>query len=67
MWNLEERRLHTVIRDAHDAPLTCLHFFPGEPLLMSAGGDNALKQWLFDQVGLCATLATLCGALALAA
>lgn len=29
MWNLEERRLHTIIRDAHDAPVTQLHFFPG--------------------------------------
>ena len=25
-----------------------LHFFAGEPRLMSAGADNALKQWLFD-------------------
>ncbi|CAK0785298.1 hypothetical protein CVIRNUC_008505 [Coccomyxa viridis] len=48
VWNLEERRLHTIIRDAHDAPVTQLHFFPGEPRLMSAGGDNALKQWVFD-------------------
>ena len=29
VWNLEERRLHTIIRDAHDAPVTQLHFFPG--------------------------------------
>jgi U3 small nucleolar RNA-associated protein 21 len=46
IWNLEERRLHTVLRDAHDAPLTALHFFAGEPRLMSAGADNALKQWV---------------------
>ena len=25
-----------------------LHFFPGEPVLMSSGGDNAVKQWIFD-------------------
>lgn len=48
VWNLEQRRLHTIIRDAHDAPLLALHFFPGEPRLMSAAGDNTLKQWLFD-------------------
>lgn len=29
VWNLEERRLHTLVRDAHDAPLATLHFFPG--------------------------------------
>ena len=91
VWNLEQRRLHTLIRDAHDAPLSSLHFFPGawtraqvagrcwllsllrcllagtarppargltcppapyagEPLLMSAGRDNSLKQWVFDSV-----------------
>ena len=29
VWNLEQRRLHTLIRDAHDAPLVSLHFFTG--------------------------------------
>jgi U3 small nucleolar RNA-associated protein 21 len=40
--------LQTVLRDAHDAPLTSLHFFAGEPRLMSAAADNSVKQWLFD-------------------
>ena len=44
VWNLETRRLQTVVRDAHDAPLLSLHFFPGEPRLMSSAGDNSLKQ-----------------------
>lgn len=48
VWDLEQRKLATVLRDAHDAPIVSLHFFPGEPLLMSAGADNALKQWVFD-------------------
>ena len=48
MWNLEAGRLHTIIRDAHDAPVTALHFFAGEPRLMSAAADNAIKQWVFD-------------------
>ncbi len=25
-----------------------LHFFPGEPLLMSAAADNSIKHWVFD-------------------
>ncbi|EIE21950.1 WD40 repeat-like protein [Coccomyxa subellipsoidea C-169] len=50
VWDLEKRRLHTIIRDAHDAPITTLHFFPGEPRLMSAGADNAIKQWVFDAI-----------------
>lgn len=44
----QERRLHTVIREAHDAPIVALHFFPGEPLLMSSGADNALRQFVLD-------------------
>ena len=44
VWDLEKRRLQTIIRDAHDAPLLSLHFFPGEPRLMSSAGDNSLKQ-----------------------
>jgi U3 small nucleolar RNA-associated protein 21 len=48
VWNLEERRLHAVLPDAHDARLLALHFFPGEPLLMSSAADNAIKQWVFD-------------------
>jgi hypothetical protein len=40
--------LQTVLRDAHDAPLTSLHFIAGEPRLMSAAADNSVKQWLFD-------------------
>ncbi|GFR50668.1 hypothetical protein Agub_g12918, partial [Astrephomene gubernaculifera] len=48
VWHLEGRRLHTVIRDAHDAPLLSLHFFPGEPLLMSSAADNSIKHWVFD-------------------
>ncbi|KAI8469981.1 MAG: WD40-repeat-containing domain protein [Monoraphidium minutum] len=48
VWNLAERRLHGLLRDAHDGPLLALHFFPGEPLLMSAAADNSVKQWVFD-------------------
>lgn len=29
VWDLEGRRLSTVIRGAHDAPLSSLHFMPG--------------------------------------
>jgi U3 small nucleolar RNA-associated protein 21 len=48
VWNLGSRRLHALLRDAHDAPLLSLHFFPGEPLLMSSADDNSIKQWVFD-------------------
>lgn len=48
VWNLEKRRLSAVLRQAHDAPLCALHFFAGEPRLMSAAADNSIKQWVFD-------------------
>lgn len=48
LWNLEERKLQCTLRDAHDAPIVHLHFFAGEPVLLSAGDDNALKEWIFD-------------------
>ena len=25
-----------------------LHFFPGEPVLMSSAADNSIKHWIFD-------------------
>ena len=48
VWNLKERRLHTIIKGAHAAAVTHLHFFAGEPVLMSSGADNAVTQWIFD-------------------
>lgn len=34
VWDLEQRKLQTVIRDAHDAPIVQLHFFPGARMCM---------------------------------
>ncbi|OQR88110.1 hypothetical protein ACHHYP_07540 [Achlya hypogyna] len=50
LWNLETQRLETTIYGAHEAPLASLVFFPNEPLLLTAAGDNALKIWIFDQM-----------------
>lgn len=48
VWNLQEKRLHATLKSAHDAAITSLHFFKGEPLLISSGFDNSLKEWIFD-------------------
>uniref|UniRef100_A0A2P2KH70 Uncharacterized protein MANES_18G125600 n=1 Tax=Rhizophora mucronata TaxID=61149 RepID=A0A2P2KH70_RHIMU len=48
IWNLEKRRLQSVIRDAHDSSIISLHFFANEPVLMSASADNSIKMWIFD-------------------
>ncbi|KAJ8492909.1 hypothetical protein OPV22_014630 [Ensete ventricosum] len=48
IWNLEKRRLHSVIREAHDGAIISLHFFANEPVLMSSAADNSIKMWIFD-------------------
>ncbi|KAK9293293.1 hypothetical protein L1049_021285 [Liquidambar formosana] len=48
IWNLEKRRLQTVIREAHDSSITSLHFLANEPVLMSSSVDNSIKMWIFD-------------------
>ncbi|THG00750.1 hypothetical protein TEA_025575 [Camellia sinensis var. sinensis] len=48
IWNLEKRRLQSVIREAHDSSIISLHFFANEPVLMSSSVDNSVKMWIFD-------------------
>ncbi|KIL69996.1 hypothetical protein M378DRAFT_184349 [Amanita muscaria Koide BX008] len=49
IWDLNESgRLLHMIRGAHDAPITSIEWVPGQPLLISAGEDNSVKQWFFE-------------------
>lgn len=48
IWNLEKRRLQSVIGEAHDCSIVSLHFFANEPVLMSSSADNSIKMWIFD-------------------
>ncbi|CAN4110308.1 unnamed protein product [Withania somnifera] len=48
VWNLEKRRLHSVIKEAHDSSIVSLQFFANEPVLMSSSADNSMKMWIFD-------------------
>ncbi|CAI5514351.1 unnamed protein product [Closterium sp. Naga37s-1] len=43
VWDLTNRRLHSIIPDAHDGRVAALSFLVNEPLLLSAGADNSLK------------------------
>ncbi|CAK9109549.1 WD repeat-containing protein 36 (T-cell activation WD repeat-containing protein) (TA-WDRP) [Durusdinium trenchii] len=49
VWDLQEKRLAFTVRDAHDGAVTKVSFLAGEPLLVTAGIDNALKIYIFDQ------------------
>ncbi|EPS64844.1 hypothetical protein M569_09935, partial [Genlisea aurea] len=48
IWNLEKKRLQSVIGEAHDSCIVSLYFFAREPVLMSSGADNSIKMWIFD-------------------
>ncbi|KAK8615208.1 hypothetical protein V6N13_068989 [Hibiscus sabdariffa] len=48
IWNLEKKRLQSVIREAHESSIISLHFFANEPVLMSSSADNSIKMWIFD-------------------
>ncbi|KIK59596.1 hypothetical protein GYMLUDRAFT_85896 [Collybiopsis luxurians FD-317 M1] len=49
IWDLNEggRLLH-MVRGAHDGAISALEWVPGQPLLITSGEDNSVKQWLFD-------------------
>ncbi|KAJ7174015.1 Utp21 specific WD40 associated putative domain-containing protein [Mycena crocata] len=49
LWDLNAggRLLH-MIRGAHDGAITAVEWVPGQPVLISSGEDNSVKQWLFD-------------------
>ncbi|GMF40092.1 unnamed protein product [Phytophthora fragariaefolia] len=50
VWNLQTKRLESVITDAHDGAVVSLQFLANEPLLLSSGTDNSIKLWIFDHL-----------------
>lgn len=49
VWNLDTCHLISQVREAHkQCAVAALHYVPGEPLLISSGSDNALREWIFD-------------------
>lgn len=45
-------RLTYSIQDAHDGSVGSIEFVPGQPLLISSGGDNSCKQWFFESASM---------------
>lgn len=43
IWNLEKRRIQSIVREAHDSSIVSLHFLANEPVLMSSSADNSVK------------------------
>ncbi|KAI8786613.1 WD repeat-containing protein 36 isoform X1 [Biomphalaria glabrata] len=48
LWDLENRKLHSYLKDAHYSSVTGLQCLPSEPLMVTCAADNSLKVWIFD-------------------
>ncbi|GFO27669.1 WD repeat-containing protein 36 [Plakobranchus ocellatus] len=48
LWDLENRKLHSYMKEAHFASVTGLACLPSEPLMVTSAADNSLKVWIFD-------------------
>ncbi|GIY91432.1 WD repeat-containing protein 36 [Caerostris extrusa] len=48
IWDLEKKRLHSEIREAHKGCVSGMKFLPNEPLLITSSQDNSIKMWIFD-------------------
>ncbi|KAL7415398.1 WD-repeat protein [Mrakia frigida] len=49
LWDLDQRgRLLHLLPNAHDGAIASLEWIPGQPLLITSGGDNTIKQYHFE-------------------
>uniref|UniRef100_A0A0B6Z6J4 Uncharacterized protein n=1 Tax=Arion vulgaris TaxID=1028688 RepID=A0A0B6Z6J4_9EUPU len=48
LWDLENRKLHSYMKEAHYSSVTGLVCLPSEPLMVTSAADNSLKVWIFD-------------------
>jgi U3 small nucleolar RNA-associated protein 21 len=48
LWDLDRQKILHVMKGAHDGSIPSIQFLNGQPILMSSGADNAVKQWIFD-------------------
>lgn len=48
LWDLSRKQLQFIMKGAHDRPIHTLVFFSAQPILVTSGSDNSIKQWIFD-------------------
>jgi U3 small nucleolar RNA-associated protein 21 len=48
IWDLSKRRVTGVLRNAHFGAISKAEFMPGQNLMITAGVDNSIKEWVFD-------------------
>ncbi|KAJ1925708.1 rRNA-processing protein utp21 [Tieghemiomyces parasiticus] len=49
VWDLSAKRLFHHMDGVHRGAITTLNYMPNSNLLLSAGSDNAMRQWIFDK------------------
>ncbi|KAL1936765.1 hypothetical protein VTP01DRAFT_899 [Rhizomucor pusillus] len=49
LWDLAKRKLAHIIKGAHSGLISSVAFLHNQPVLVTAGSDNAVKQWLFEK------------------
>lgn len=49
-WDLQNAKLHSKLTHGHDGGVVSAAFLPRQPVLVTSGRDNAVKQWLLDTV-----------------
>ena len=52
VWDLELQELNNTIHHAHHSTIATAHYLASQPLLFTAGADNAIKIWVFDGPGM---------------
>lgn len=48
LWDLNEHRLRHTMHCAHKGYIPRIEFLNNQPLLITAGTDNSVKEWIFD-------------------
>ncbi|KAJ1309936.1 hypothetical protein OPQ81_006695 [Rhizoctonia solani] len=49
LWDLNTQgRLMHIIKGAHSSSISAVQWIPGQPVMVTSGEDNSLKQWLFE-------------------
>ncbi|KAI7823322.1 Utp21 specific WD40 associated putative domain-containing protein [Gamsiella multidivaricata] len=50
LWDLDRQKVLHVMKGAHDGTIPSIQFLNGQPILMTSGADNSVKQWIFDSL-----------------
>ncbi|KTW25647.1 hypothetical protein T552_03507 [Pneumocystis carinii B80] len=48
IWDLFKKRILNILYTAHFGSIARIKFLEGQPILLSSGIDNSLKEWIFD-------------------